>query len=115
MAECLRQLGLKPVGGNFANMKRNLQRLDIKAEHWTGQGWNKGQQLKDWSDYSRAAVQLEEAERLVPGKSEALTNLGNCYFALGQTDAARESWTRAVAADPGQALANYTLGLLAEL
>jgi len=35
-------------------MKRNLQRLEINTDHWTGQAWNKGEQLKDYSDYSRA-------------------------------------------------------------
>lgn len=51
MAGLLRSLGLKPIGGNYANMKRNLKRLNLKCEHWKGQGWNKGEQLKDWNDY----------------------------------------------------------------
>ena len=53
-AGLLKALKLKPVGGNYANMKRNLQRLNISTEHWTGKAWNRGQQLKDWSTYSRA-------------------------------------------------------------
>lgn len=49
-------LDLKPVGGNYANIKKHLQRLNVDTSHWTGQAWNKGQQLKeDWSDYSRAS------------------------------------------------------------
>lgn len=36
-------------------MKRNLQRLDADTSHFTGHAWNKDEQLKDWSDYSRVA------------------------------------------------------------
>lgn len=47
------KLGLKPVGGNYYTIKRNLQRLSVSTSHWTGQAWNKGAQLKDWTEYSR--------------------------------------------------------------
>jgi len=56
MAQCLRLLGLKPLGGNYGNMKKHLQRLNITADHWTGQGWNKNQQLKEWGEYSKAST-----------------------------------------------------------
>lgn len=56
IAGLLKKLGLKPAGGNYANMKRTLQRLDVDTSHFTGQGWNKEQQLKDWSQYSRATT-----------------------------------------------------------
>lgn len=50
----LKELGLKEAGGNYANMKRLIQKLNIDTSHWTGQGWSAGKQLKDWSDYTRA-------------------------------------------------------------
>lgn len=53
LAGLLKSLGLRPAGGSFNNMKRILQRLNVDTSHWTGQGWNKGQQLKDWSEYNR--------------------------------------------------------------
>lgn len=53
IAELLRKLDLKVVGGNYVNIKRKLQKLKVDTSHWTGQSWNKGQQLKNWSDYSR--------------------------------------------------------------
>jgi len=34
-------------------MKRILQRLNIDCSHWKGQAWNKNEQLKDWSEYSK--------------------------------------------------------------
>jgi hypothetical protein len=55
LAGLLKSLGLRPAGGSFNNMKRNLQRLNVDTSHWTGQGWNSGQRLKDWTDYTRAA------------------------------------------------------------
>ena len=55
IAGLLKKLDLKPVGGNYANIKRIIQRLQIDCSHWTGQGWNKGQQLKDWSNYTQGA------------------------------------------------------------
>lgn len=49
----LKMIGKRPAGGNFANLKRLIQKLNINTDHWTGQGWNKDQQLKDWKDYTK--------------------------------------------------------------
>ncbi len=51
IAGLLKAIGLRPVGGNFAHAKSLIQKLNIDTSHWTGQGWNKGQQQKDWNDY----------------------------------------------------------------
>ncbi len=56
MGELLRSLGLRPAGGNFNNIRRKLQQLQIDCSHWESderRAWNKGKQLKDWSDYSK--------------------------------------------------------------
>ena len=53
LAGLLKKLDLKPVGGNYANMKRTLQNLKVDCSHWTGQSWNKGQRTKDWSEYTK--------------------------------------------------------------
>ena len=55
MAQLLSKLGLRVAGGNYANMKKTLQRLEVNCDHWRGQAWNKDQQLKDWSEYTRPA------------------------------------------------------------
>lgn len=52
MAGLLRALGLKEAGGNYANMRRKLQKLGIDTSHWTGSAWSKDKQVKDWSDYT---------------------------------------------------------------
>ncbi len=51
----LRELNLKAAGGNYYNMKRKLQIINVDCSHWTGQAWSKGQRKKDWSDYSRVS------------------------------------------------------------
>lgn len=53
IAGLLKALNLRPAGGSYSNMKRNLQRLNVDTSHWTGQAWNKGQMLKDWTEYSK--------------------------------------------------------------
>jgi len=59
IASLLKKLNLKPAGGNYAHCKKTLQRLNVDTSHWRGQAWNKDQQLKDWSQYSKV-------ERLKP-------------------------------------------------
>jgi hypothetical protein len=54
IAGLLNQLGLKPAGGNYANMRKLIQQLSIDTSHWTGSLWSKNKQLKDWSNYTHA-------------------------------------------------------------
>ena len=53
VAGLLRQLGLRPVGGNYNTMRRKLARLRLNCNHWTGQGWSINQQQKDWNSYKK--------------------------------------------------------------
>lgn len=52
IAGLLKSLNLKPVGGNYIGIKRKLKNLKIDTSHWTGQGWSKNQQLKEYNGYS---------------------------------------------------------------
>lgn len=36
------KLGLIPAGGNYDQIKRRIQNLNINVEHFTGKGWNVG-------------------------------------------------------------------------
>lgn len=56
IAGLLRKLGLRCAGGNYANMKRTIQKLNVNTDHWTGQAWNKDEKLKDWSEYARVCT-----------------------------------------------------------
>jgi len=42
IAGVLRQLGLKPIGGNYRTINRLIDILEIDTSHFTGQGWNVG-------------------------------------------------------------------------
>ena len=56
MGQLLDKLGLKKAGGNYANLRKTLQKLGLKCDHWQGKygcGWNRGHQLKDWSQYNK--------------------------------------------------------------
>jgi len=74
IAGLLKSLGLKPAGGNYANVKRTIQRLNIDTAHWTGQGWNNGKQLKDWKDYTRVAKIKPHLIKLRSHKCEICKN-----------------------------------------
>ena len=53
LAGLLRKLELIPCGGNYGTIKIKLKSLGVNCDHWTGQGWNKDDQLKDWNKYTR--------------------------------------------------------------
>lgn len=76
LAGLLRALGLAPRGGNYDNMRRKLQTLNISTDHWTGQAWNKNQQLKDWKNYVRSSNVKKHLIKLRNHKCEScqLTN-----------------------------------------
>ncbi len=42
IAQMCRNLGIKPIGGNYRIIKNAIQEYEIDTSHFTGQGWNKG-------------------------------------------------------------------------
>ena len=46
VAQVLRRLGLRPVGGNYLTVEIHLDRLGIATDHFVGQGWAKGMQKR---------------------------------------------------------------------
>lgn len=50
--QLLKKLGLKPAGGNYIHLQKNLQRLNVDCSHFTGKLWSQGRQLKDFSKYA---------------------------------------------------------------
>ena len=71
MSQLLKKLDLKCAGGNYVNMRRYIQRNEIDCSHWKGQGWNKGDQLKDWSEYTRVIKLKPHLLRLRGAKCES--------------------------------------------
>lgn len=70
-AGLLKKLDLVIAGGNYAQLYRNLKRLQVDTSHWTGCGWTANQQLKKWEDYVKPAsvkrnllkIRLHKCER----------------------------------------------------
>ena len=42
IAGVLRQLGLRPIGGNYRTINRLIKEKELSTSHFTGQGWNVG-------------------------------------------------------------------------
>ncbi len=55
IAGLLRELGLRPAGGNYDTMRNLLKYLNADTSHWTGQGWSIGMRHKELEDYVRPA------------------------------------------------------------
>ena len=49
-AECLRHMGLKAAGGNFANLQRNIDKYNISTSHMLGQAHNRGKEIKPFDN-----------------------------------------------------------------
>lgn len=54
VADVLRKINLRTVGGNYLNIMRNINRLNLDISHFKGQGWSKLKQLKEFKDYGHA-------------------------------------------------------------
>ncbi|MBO4465240.1 MAG: HNH endonuclease [Bacteroidales bacterium] len=46
IAGVLRQLGLRPIGGNYRTIHRLIEHNNLDTSHFTGQGWNVGLAFK---------------------------------------------------------------------
>lgn len=56
IAEVLCKLGLKPSGGNYSNLKKNMMLFKLDTLHFTGSAWNKGIYFPLKNLKSRAAI-----------------------------------------------------------
>ena len=60
--------------------------------------------------HAQAAIVLERADRLEPGKASILEALGRAYFNSNQPDRARLTFERVLELDPSAHYAHYALG-----
>lgn len=78
VSELLTKLGLRKAGGNYANIKRLLQKLNADCSHWKSLedrcAWSRGKQLKDWSKYTRAVKLKPHLIKLRGHKCENCNN-----------------------------------------
>jgi Flp pilus assembly protein TadD len=59
---------------------------------------------------AQAAIVLERAARLEPGKGSIIEALGRAYFNSGQPDRALETFQRLLAVDPSSPYGHYAVG-----
>lgn len=59
IAEVLRKLGLRDLGGNYRTIKNHINRLGLDTSHFTGQLWSKGKS-KDKDSINSGAFSLED-------------------------------------------------------
>ncbi len=70
----------------------------------------RGQALLASRHHAQAAIVLQRADRLEPGRASILEALGRAYFNSGQHDAARATFERVLELDPSAPYAHYALG-----
>jgi len=70
----------------------------------------RGQELLTRRHHAQAAIVLERAARLEPGKGSILEALGRAYYNSGQSDRARETFEELLEVDPSAHFAHYALG-----
>ena len=62
IAGVLRQLGLRPIGGNYRTINRIIADNGFDTSHFTGQGWNVGLSFKPNKMMNDDAVFSEDSE-----------------------------------------------------
>lgn len=82
---------------------------DEPAEH-AYELYRRGIGLLDSGDFAAAAVPLERARRLEPGKSSIREALGRAYFRSGRYRAAADEFAEVVERHPVNDFAHFCLG-----
>ena len=70
----------------------------------------RGHELMRMRHHAQAAIVLERAARLEPGKASILEALGRAYYNSGQHDRSRETFETLLELDPSAHYALYALG-----
>lgn len=70
----------------------------------------RGHALLDGRHHAQAAIVLERADRLEPGRASILEALGRAYFNSGQHERSRVTFERVLELDPSAHYAHYALG-----
>ena len=70
----------------------------------------RGRALLDGRHHAQAAIVLQRADRIEPGKASILEALGRAYFNSGQHEPARATFERLLELDPSEHYAHYAIG-----
>ena len=61
IAGVLRQLGLRPIGGNYKTIHRIIRDNSLSTSHFTGQGWNVGLKFKPKPPINNETIFVENS------------------------------------------------------
>ena len=61
VAGVLRQLGLRPVGGNYKTVHRLIKEHNLDTSHFTGQGWNVGLKFRPKDPVSDETIFVKDS------------------------------------------------------
>jgi len=70
----------------------------------------RGHALLDRHHFAQAAIVLERADRLEPGRGSILEALGRAYFNSGQAERARRTFEALLDVDPSSHYGHFALG-----
>lgn len=70
----------------------------------------RGRTLLKGRHHAQAAIVLQRADRVEPGKASILEALGRAYFNSGQHEPARATFERLLELDPSEHYAHYAIG-----
>ena len=70
----------------------------------------RGHELMRMRHHAQAAIVLERAARIEPGKGSILEALGRAYYNSGQHERSRETFEALLGVDPSAHYAHYALG-----
>jgi Flp pilus assembly protein TadD len=70
----------------------------------------RGHALLDGHHYAQAAIVLERANRVEPGKGSILEALGRAYFNSGQAEPARATFEALLDVDPSSHYGHFAMG-----
>jgi hypothetical protein len=62
IAGVLRQLGLRPIGGNYKTIHHLIKEYGLDTSHFTGQGWNVGLVFKPHKTIIDSAIFVEDSD-----------------------------------------------------
>ena len=72
--------------------------------------FQRGHALLDGRHFAQAAIVLERANRVEPGKGSILEALGRAYFNSGQAEPARGAFEALLEIDPSSHYGHYAMG-----
>ena len=110
----MEQAAADPLPCSEEKLRRFVSQQPANAEANLFYGlvlWKKARKTQNAAGSSSAEAHLKKAAELDPQLGQAQLELGLLYNGLGQKDAARSAFEKAVAATPGLSAAHYQLSL----